>query len=283
MRKISKNELEEILEKHKKWLNNKDGGEQADLRSTDLSYADLSGIDLRCSYLQYADLRGTDLSGANLQYAGLNNADLQYADLQCANLKGANLQKINLQFVDLSNANLSGTDSQKADLQYANLQCTDLKGAYLRFANLSVADLSGADLSDVDLRYVNLKDTNLSDANLQGAELFYANLKGAERPWLVYMGSIGSRRAETLYFADYDIVHCGCWNDYKGGTLAEFEARVDETYPADIENEEYQRYRTEYLLAINMFTGIRQLYLDSEKQDKQLIRYIQNKGNCSYD
>jgi hypothetical protein len=253
MRKISKNELEEILEKHRKWLNNKDGGEQADLRS-----AVLNNANLQCTNLRGADLRCADLSGANLQYA----------DLSGANLKEANLQKINLQFVDLSNANLSGTDSQKADLQYANLQCTNLKGAYLRFANLSVADLSGADLSDVDLRCADLSEANLSDANLQGADLFYANLKGAERPWFVYMGSIGSRRAETLYFADYDIVHCGCWNDYKGGTLAEFEARVDETYPADIKNEEYQRYRTEYLLAIHMFKYMRKTYIKSLERKK---------------
>lgn len=190
---------------------------------------------------------------ANLSDSDLSGAVLRYAKLQCA---------------DLQRANLQGAMLQRADLQYANLQCTNLKGAYLRFANLSVADLSGADLSDVDLRYVNLKDTNLSDANLQGAELFYANLKGAERPWLVYMGSIGSRRAETLYFADYDIVHCGCWNDYKGGTLAEFEARVDETYPADSKNEEYQRYRTEYLLAINMFKCMRKTYIKSLERKK---------------
>lgn len=243
MRKISKDELEEILEKHKKWLNNKDGGEQANLRSA-------------------------VLNNANLQCTNLRGADLRCANLSGANLKEANLQKINLQFAYLSNADLSGTDSQKADLQYANLQCTNLKGAYLRFANLRVADLREADLSGADLRYVNLKNTNLSDANLQGAELFYANLKGAERPWLVYMGSIGSRRAETLYFADYDIVHCGCWNYYKGGILAEFEAKVDETYPADSKNEEYQRYRTEYLLAINMFKCMRKTYIKSLERKK---------------
>ena len=198
MRKISKDELEEILEKHRKWLNNKDGGEQADLRSAVLNNANLQCTDLRCADLRCADLRCADLSGANLQYAGLNNANLQYADLRCA---------------DLSEA-------------------------------------------------------NLSDANLQDADLFYSNLKGAERPWFVYMGSIGSRRAETLYFADYDIVHCGCWNDYKGGTLAEFEARVDETYPADIKNEEYQRYRTEYLLAIHMFKYMRKTYIKSLERKK---------------
>ena len=44
-------ELKEILEKHKKWLNDEDGGERANLR--------------------YADLRGADLLGADLDYSCL--------------------------------------------------------------------------------------------------------------------------------------------------------------------------------------------------------------------
>ena len=53
-RSISKEELNNILEKHKMWLDNKPGGERADL-----SGADLSGADL-CD----ANLCGADLSGA---------------------------------------------------------------------------------------------------------------------------------------------------------------------------------------------------------------------------
>ena len=111
-----------------------------------------------------------------------------------------------------------------------------------------------------DLRFADLRDTNV----------YGADLKGAYRPWLVYAGNIGSRRYETLYFADYDSVRCGCWNDYLGGTLAEFKLRIDEVYPADSENTIYQRYRLEYLSAIKMFSSMREAYLKSATEDGRL-------------
>jgi hypothetical protein len=52
-------ELAAILEKHLKWLQDKQDGERADLSGADLSGADLSGADL-----SGADLRSADLSGA---------------------------------------------------------------------------------------------------------------------------------------------------------------------------------------------------------------------------
>ena len=76
MRTFTKEQLTEILAKHKAWLNNKERGERADL-----SYADLS----------YANLRSADLSYANLSYANLDSADLRYADLSYANLDSADL------------------------------------------------------------------------------------------------------------------------------------------------------------------------------------------------
>lgn len=181
-----------------------------------------------------------------------NKKDGERANLSCINLHG-----VDLRGVDLQNAILCG----------ANLQCTNLKGAYLRFADLADANLSGADLSEADLRFANLRFANLqcadlNDTNLQGTKLSHANLKGVKREWLVYAGPIGSRKAETIYFADDDTILCGCWNNYNGGTLSEFKARIDKAYPDDIAT---NKYRIEYLSAINMFTGIRQLYLDSEK------------------
>ena len=71
MRTITKEELQEILEKHQKWLNDEEGGERANLRYANLSRADLSCADLSC-----ADLSCADLSGANLRYANLSRADL---------------------------------------------------------------------------------------------------------------------------------------------------------------------------------------------------------------
>ena len=69
------NNLEKILEEHKKWLNG-DGGIRADL-----SRADLRGADLREAYLSRADLSGAYLSGADLRGAYLGGAYLIGADL----------------------------------------------------------------------------------------------------------------------------------------------------------------------------------------------------------
>ncbi len=73
--------IKKVLELHKKWLNNEQGGEGAVLRCADLRCADLRCADLRC-----ADLRCADLCGANLSWA-----DLSKADLRGANLRGADL------------------------------------------------------------------------------------------------------------------------------------------------------------------------------------------------
>ena len=53
---MTKEELKEILDSHKKWLNKEPDGKKADLRFADLHGADLRGADLR-----FADLRSADL------------------------------------------------------------------------------------------------------------------------------------------------------------------------------------------------------------------------------
>ena len=113
--------LNEILEKHLKWLRNEDGGELANLRG-----ANLYG----------ANLRGANLYEANLYEADLYEADLYEADLYEANLRGA----------DLRGANLRGADLRGANLYGANLRGADLRGADLYGANLCGADLRGANI-----------------------------------------------------------------------------------------------------------------------------------------
>ena len=69
-------DLKQILELHKKWLNNEDGGKRAYL----------SGADLSSAYLSSANLSGANLSSANLSGADLRSADLRSADLSGADL-----------------------------------------------------------------------------------------------------------------------------------------------------------------------------------------------------
>ena len=88
---MNQKELLIVLEKHGKWLRNKEGGERADLRGADLRGAYLCDANLRGADLRGADLRGANLRGADLCDANLRGADLRGADLRGANLRGANL------------------------------------------------------------------------------------------------------------------------------------------------------------------------------------------------
>ena len=70
MSDYTKERLDEMLAKHKRWIDGY-GGEPASFYGADLRGADLYG----------ADLYGADLSGANLSGADLSDADLSGADL----------------------------------------------------------------------------------------------------------------------------------------------------------------------------------------------------------
>ena len=104
--------LEEILNKHKKWLKHEKGGEKADLSDTDLRHVDLRGRNLTSVNLSYADLSYASLSCADLSYADLIDTDLFHVDLSCTNLSHANLM----------GSDLSATNFNNANLKYANLK-----------------------------------------------------------------------------------------------------------------------------------------------------------------
>ena len=85
---MTKDELAVVLDKHKKWLNNEEGGERADLRGANLRGADLCSANLRGADLSEADLREADLRGADLRSADLCDANLDYSawPLWCGSL-----------------------------------------------------------------------------------------------------------------------------------------------------------------------------------------------------
>ena len=78
---MNSEELEKVLELHKKWLNGEKDGAVANLSVANLSGADLSGADLRNADLSEANLSGADLSGADLRNADLREANTDYSCL----------------------------------------------------------------------------------------------------------------------------------------------------------------------------------------------------------
>ena len=119
----TKEELEEILEKHAHWLQEDKDGIRANLSDANLREADFREANLSDANLRFADLRDTDFREADLSYA-----DLRFADLCGADLSDANLSDANLRFADLRGADLKGADLKGADLKGADLKGVKLSG-----------------------------------------------------------------------------------------------------------------------------------------------------------
>lgn len=54
-------QLQDVLEKHKHWLDGEEGGIRANLKGADMRGADLIGANLKGADLRHADLRGADM------------------------------------------------------------------------------------------------------------------------------------------------------------------------------------------------------------------------------
>ena len=87
-------EINKILESHKKWLA-KDGGCRAKLIGKNLINLDFSGRDLT-----WADFRLTNLLFANFKRSNLSNADLTWTNLGDADLSGAKGLLDPIEFMD---------------------------------------------------------------------------------------------------------------------------------------------------------------------------------------
>jgi hypothetical protein len=133
--------LRDVLDLHRKWLEDHPEGQRANLRGANLCGADLRGADLREADLRGANLRGANLIGTNLSWTNLRWTNLIEADLREADLIGANLIDASLRGADLSGADLRGADLSGADLRGA-----DLSGAH--YGLLDVLRMSMGRLSD---------------------------------------------------------------------------------------------------------------------------------------
>lgn len=150
---------------------------------------------------------------------------------------------------NLRRANLQGVDLHEADLRDADLRSANLRRANLQEANLNEADLRDTDLRGADLRGADLQYTYLQGAYLQGADLDQTYYQ---------ITRIGSRNATTTYCVEKNNVVCGCWNHYRGGTLADFKERVKNIY-GNYGEIPTKRYYRQYMAAIEFFEKMAEL------------------------
>lgn len=123
---------DEILEKHRKWLNGEDGGVRAILygMGPNLKY-DFSGADL-----QWACLTG-DFSGSNFRGANLNfvyaDANFVSADLAEASLCFAEFYKCDYDNTNFTGANLIGSTRWEWNFEYDKSRCEEYFERYTPF------------------------------------------------------------------------------------------------------------------------------------------------------
>lgn len=128
IRTISQNELNKVLELHRKWL-----GDKPDGVSANLDFKDLCGADLRYVNLCHASLHGANLYDTNLCSANLYDTDLCYANLRRANLHGAILRGADLYGANLCEANLYKADLREAkNVPFIPMTCPEI-GSYIAF------------------------------------------------------------------------------------------------------------------------------------------------------
>ncbi len=123
MREINASELSKILKEHKRWLENEDEGEKADLSHANLSRANLSRANLRFANLSDSALFESNLSNADLFGANLSNTNLRDANLSCANLirvRGLTLEQLS-SVETLCDAELSSERIKQVRKKYPHL------------------------------------------------------------------------------------------------------------------------------------------------------------------
>lgn len=130
----------------------------ADLREADVS---TKSENWRGAEEDIALVTGANLKGSDLWYADAVRAFLVKADL-----RDANLQRVDFHYANLQGAVLTDAKINKADFGRANLRDTDLTRAELQGARLFDAKLQGATLNHANLTKADLRGTNFSGANL---------------------------------------------------------------------------------------------------------------------
>ena len=100
--KLSQQELDEVLDKHEKFVNNQRDGERAQSGMHDLSYLDMAGrnlsrAELTGGILNYCNLEGAKMDdvillAADLRFTNMVDAQLNHADLRGTYLAGATCQ-----------------------------------------------------------------------------------------------------------------------------------------------------------------------------------------------
>lgn len=267
MERMSQEELDERILKHKKWTSKRRGGEKLKIENRSLyglSIKDCKLVDAEITnclfnkvtmekvWFSQSILHGCEYRDSKIMFCNFNNAEMIRSTFIRTKVSSdfMNTDLFKSKFFD---SYFAGSCLSDAILQCVRGSRSDFSKCNLRKAKLDGADFSQCSFKDVSFLNAVLVDANITSSNIDGADFSNANLAHATLPERVMqLGPIGSRNDYIIFWADKNLILCGCWNNYDGGTLEEFEKRVHETY-----KEQSNPYRLQYEAAIAMFKMIK--------------------------
>lgn len=146
MKRLTNEELKNILNLHKRWLCGEDGGVRARLINISLKRRCLLGENLRYAHLENVTLKESDLINVDLSHAILINVNLQAANLNGTNLSFAELYKVDFKYADIRGANFCEAifedvslrkSTYNEDTAFFALQCPE-EGSFIGYKRVIV-------------------------------------------------------------------------------------------------------------------------------------------------
>ena len=171
------------------------------------------------------------------------------ANLCFATFKDCIFQNIIFAYCNMSTVPFRGCYLSRCEFLYTNLRSVTFENTNLNDSKFSNCCLDNSDFDS----YCDTKEIKFHNCDLTRVDMLEP----------VYsIGPIGSRLCYTTFFAERNIVQCGCWNSWKGGTLEDFKERVEKVYPLDEEfmTQEDLICREQYLAAIEFFERMKKLH-----------------------
>ena len=121
MKKLTQEKLNEMLDQHELWRENRNIGKRLDISYCDVSGLDFSNRNMRGSNMSGAYMRGVNMSGANMRGLNMSGADMRGAYMSDANMSDANMSGANMRGADMSDANMSGANMRGSNIDYVSL------------------------------------------------------------------------------------------------------------------------------------------------------------------
>jgi hypothetical protein len=175
LKKISSNELSELLQHHFNWLEDTKNKRISQYKCVDLSGYDLSGHVLSCD-LSYINFIYSDLSNADIRDAKFANADLRHAKFCNVNAnKATNFYKCRLEYSSLIFSGENAPSSICDCWFYKAFVSGNWSNCYLYGSNFSFSECTKLNFTGIRLS----EETTFSNAVISDCDFSHAICEGA--------------------------------------------------------------------------------------------------------